>query len=179
VFFYTRQKTSFVKCCFFTLGKELLCRVFFLTICKDNLKIVFWSSELIQMKKFSTTNLYNSSRYTDYILVISSYVKIKVDLFIKTISLVVYETLYWQHFGLKSSCHAKLCLNLKFWNFQTTSDGKTSKIKVVGLEMLWNFIIDIFYMELSCHRKICLKFSNFKFKFCKRPRMKKLSIWKL
>jgi hypothetical protein len=44
------------------------------------------------MKKFSTTNLYNSSRCTIYILNISSYDKIKVNLFIKPISLVVYET---------------------------------------------------------------------------------------
>jgi hypothetical protein len=36
---------------------------------------------------------------------------------------------------LKSPCHAKLCLNFKFWIFQTTSDGKNTKIKVVGLEM--------------------------------------------
>jgi hypothetical protein len=49
-----------------------------------------------------------------------------------------------QHFGLKSSYHAKLCLNFKIWNFQTTSDGKTTKIKVVSLEMLRNFIIDNF-----------------------------------
>jgi hypothetical protein len=44
------------------------------------------------MKKFSTTNLYNSSRYTIYILIIFSYDKIKVNLFIKHISLVVYES---------------------------------------------------------------------------------------
>jgi hypothetical protein len=44
------------------------------------------------MKKFSATNLYNSSRRTIYILVISSYDEIKVNLFIKTISLIVYET---------------------------------------------------------------------------------------
>jgi hypothetical protein len=33
------------------------------------------------------------------------------------------------------SVSAKLRLNFKIWNFQTTSDGKTIKIKVVGLEM--------------------------------------------
>jgi hypothetical protein len=43
------------------------------------------------MEKFSTTNFYNSSRYTIYILIISSYDKIKINLFIKPISLVVYE----------------------------------------------------------------------------------------
>jgi hypothetical protein len=41
---------------------------------------------------FSTINLYNSSLCTIYILNISSYDKIKVNLFIKPISLVVYET---------------------------------------------------------------------------------------
>jgi hypothetical protein len=39
------------------------------------------------MKKFLTTNLYNSSRCTIYILIVSSYEKIKVNLFIKPISL--------------------------------------------------------------------------------------------
>jgi hypothetical protein len=29
-----------------------------------------------------------------------------------------------------------------------TSDGKTTKIKVVGLEMLWNIIINIFLFEI-------------------------------
>jgi hypothetical protein len=44
------------------------------------------------MKKFSTTDLYNSSRYTIYILIIFLYDKIKVNLFIKAVSLVVYKT---------------------------------------------------------------------------------------
>jgi hypothetical protein len=43
------------------------------------------------MKKNSITNLYNSSWCTIYILNISSYDKIKVNLFLKPISLVVYE----------------------------------------------------------------------------------------
>jgi hypothetical protein len=51
---------------------------------------------------------------------------------------------HWQCFGLKLSCHAKLCLNFKIWIFQTISDGKTTKIKVVGLELQWNFVIDNF-----------------------------------
>jgi hypothetical protein len=72
----------------------------------------------------------------------------------------------WQHFGLKSSRQAKFCLNFKIWIFQTTSDGKTTKIKVVGLEMLWNFIIDNFLIwDHLVIEKICLKFqiwiSNF------------------
>jgi hypothetical protein len=44
------------------------------------------------MKRFSTANLYNSSRHTIYILIISLFDKIKVNLFIKPISLIVYET---------------------------------------------------------------------------------------
>jgi hypothetical protein len=39
------------------------------------------------MKKFSAINLYDSSRCTIYILIISSYDKIKIKLFIKPISL--------------------------------------------------------------------------------------------
>jgi hypothetical protein len=44
----------------------------------------------------------------------------------------------------KLSCHAKLCLDFKIWNFQITLDGKSTKIKIVRLEMLWNFIADNF-----------------------------------
>jgi hypothetical protein len=44
------------------------------------------------MKKVLTTNLYNSSKCTIYILIVSLYDKIKVNLFMKHISLVVYET---------------------------------------------------------------------------------------
>jgi hypothetical protein len=45
------------------------------------------------MKRFSSTNLYDSSRCTIYILIISSYDKIKSKFVNKTyISLVVYET---------------------------------------------------------------------------------------
>jgi hypothetical protein len=45
----------------------------------------------------------------------------------------------WQHFDLKSSYHAKLRLNFKKFKiriFQTTSDGKTTKINFVDLEKL-------------------------------------------
>lgn len=31
---------------------------------------------------------------------------------------------------------------LEFQNFQTTLDGKTIKMKVVGLEKLYNFVVD-------------------------------------
>jgi hypothetical protein len=107
-------KKLFASVLFLTLGKEFLCRVSFFdtrqrafcrvsqiqhstknslpsvfspTLGKDNLKITFLSSKLIQMKKFSTTNLYNSSWCTICILNISSYDKIKINLFIKPMSL--------------------------------------------------------------------------------------------
>jgi hypothetical protein len=38
---YTRQRNSLPSVLFLTLGKELLCRVFFSTLGKDNLKITF------------------------------------------------------------------------------------------------------------------------------------------
>ena len=62
------------------------------------------------------------------------------------ISWEVIEFCSWQLFDLKSSCQRKLCLNSKNLNqnFQTTSDVKTTKIKVVGLEKFWNFVVDNF-----------------------------------
>ena len=36
--------------------------------------------------------------------------------------------------------------NFKIRIFQTTSDGKTTKTKVVGLEKLWNFVVDNFFI---------------------------------
>jgi hypothetical protein len=112
--FDTRQRVSLPSVLFLTLGKEFLYRVSFFdtrqralrrvsqiqhsaksslpsvfspTLGKDNLKITFYSSKLIQMKKFWTINLYNSSWCTIYILNIFSYDKIKINLFIKPISL--------------------------------------------------------------------------------------------
>ena len=37
--------------------------------------------------------------------------------------------------------------------FQTTSDGKTTKTKVVGLEKLWNFVVDNFLFKIILSRK--------------------------
>jgi hypothetical protein len=85
--FWHLAKSFFVECFIFDTRQRASLTNVFSTLGKDNLKITFWSSKLIQMKKFSATNLYNSSRWTIYILVISSYDEIKVDLFIKTISL--------------------------------------------------------------------------------------------
>ena len=45
----------------------------------------------------------------------------------------------WQRFDVKSSCHAKTMFefqNFKIRIFQMTTDGKTTKMKVVGLEKL-------------------------------------------
>jgi len=50
-------------------------------------------------------------------------------------------------FHLKSSCQGKLRLNfsnLKFEFFQMTSDGEITKIKVVDLQKLCNFVVDNF-----------------------------------
>jgi hypothetical protein len=68
-------KVFFAECFIFDTRQKVSLPSVFSTLDKDNLKIVFWSSKLIQMKKFSTTKLYNSSRCTIYILVVSSYDK--------------------------------------------------------------------------------------------------------
>jgi hypothetical protein len=43
---------------------------------------------------------------------------------------------------LKSPYHAKICLNFKIQIFQATSAGKPTKIKVAGLEKLFNFVVE-------------------------------------
>ena len=38
----------------------------------------------------------------------------------------------------------------EFWIIQTTSDGETTKVKVVDLEKFWNFVVDnLFEIILS------------------------------
>jgi hypothetical protein len=50
----------------------------------------------------------------------------------------------WQLFYLKSSCHKTTSEFHKFKIriFKTTSNRKTTKIKVLGIKKLWNFIVD-------------------------------------
>ena len=71
----------FAECCFSGTRQRRLCRVFFFYTRQRKFQNTFWSSKLIQMKKFSTTKLYNSSRCTMFVLVFSSYDKVKVNLF--------------------------------------------------------------------------------------------------
>ena len=80
-FFWHSAKRLFAECFFLTLGKEPLYRVLFFYTRQRKFQSIFWSSKLIQMKKFSTTKLYNSSRCTMFVLVFSSYDKVKVNLF--------------------------------------------------------------------------------------------------
>jgi hypothetical protein len=87
VFFNTRQRAYLPSVFFLDTRQRTFLSGVFLTLDKDNLKITFESSKLIRMKKNLTTNLYNSSRCTIYILIVYSYDKIKVNLFIKPISL--------------------------------------------------------------------------------------------
>jgi hypothetical protein len=98
-FLDTRQRNSLPSAFFKTLSKEALCRVsfwdtrqrsslpsgFFRTLGKDNFQIIFWNSKLIRIKIFSTTKLCNSSRCTIFILDISSFDKININLFTKYI----------------------------------------------------------------------------------------------
>jgi hypothetical protein len=86
----TRQRFLFVECFFPTLGKELLCLVFFsdtrqkasllsvfFTLGKYNFKIKFWSSKLIQIKKFSTTQFLTHQDAQIFILAIFHMTKSK------------------------------------------------------------------------------------------------------
>ena len=84
----------FAECSFSGTRQSRLCRVFFFNTRQRGslpsvffytrqrkFQSIFWSSKLIQMKKFSTTKLYNSSRCTMFVLVFSSYDKVKINLF--------------------------------------------------------------------------------------------------
>ena len=65
-------------------------------------------------------------------------------------------------------------IKFKIWIFQTASDRETSKTKVVDLEKLCNFVVDIFFVwNHSCSVKYGWIFLNLKFKFFKRHRMEK------
>ena len=47
-----------------------------------------------------------------------------------------------------------------------TSDGETTKMKVVHLEKLYNLVVyNFFDLKSSCQGKLLLNFSNLKFKF--------------
>ena len=77
VFFSGTRQRSFLPCAFFfALGKSFF---------RSN----FWGPKWIQMKNFSTTKLYNFSRSTKFILVISSFDKATITLFIKSTSLIL------------------------------------------------------------------------------------------
>ena len=71
-------------------------------------------------------------------------------------------------------------LKFEFQNFQTTSDRETTKIKVVDLEKLWNFIVHNFFIwDHLVKENYVWIFKNLKFKIFKRPRMDKQQKWKL
>ena len=76
------------------------------------------------MKKFSTTNLYNSLRCTMFVLVFSSYDKVKINLFTNHIYL--------------SSIFMKLMRDVYFMNnvIVALSNEEMTKINFVDLEKL-------------------------------------------
>ena len=73
---------------FLALGIQDICRVLEKYTRRREIQSTFWSSKLIQIKKRSTAKLYNFSRCTTFILVISSFDKAIVTLFTKFISLI-------------------------------------------------------------------------------------------
>jgi hypothetical protein len=91
---YQVSKKNTAECFFLTLGKffwhlakKFFAECYFFTLGKHKFQSTFWSSKLIQMKKVYNTNLYNFLRSTNFILVISSFDKLIVTLFTKSISL--------------------------------------------------------------------------------------------
>jgi hypothetical protein len=51
-------------------------------------------------------------------------------------------------------------LKFEFQNFQTTSHGETTKIKVVDPKNLYNFLVDQFSFEIILSRKTTFEFSK-------------------
>ena len=103
LFFGTRQNASLPSVFFLALGKDVFCRVplfwhsakrhfavcIFFALDKSVFQSNFWGPKWIQMKNFSTTKLYNFSRSIKFILVISSFDKATITLFIKSTSLIL------------------------------------------------------------------------------------------
>lgn len=77
VLFYSRQRAYLLIDFFPTVGKSFFDECF-LKLGKVNFQVIFWNNKLIKMEKFSSTKLYNSSWCTTFVLVISSYGKVKV-----------------------------------------------------------------------------------------------------
>jgi hypothetical protein len=61
--------------------------VFFFSLDKAIFQTTFWCPKQIQIKKFSTTKFHNFSRSTNFILVISSFDKVIITLFTKSMCL--------------------------------------------------------------------------------------------
>ena len=97
----------------------------------------------------------------------------------------------WQCFGLKSSCHAKLCLNFEIWIFQTTSDGKKHQnksfrswnvIKLCNWQLfIWNhLIIEKFVWSFKIWNSNFvngLGCRNYQNKFCRSRKVMQLYSW--
>ena len=81
VLFRTLGKDVFTECFFWHSAKSFFAECYFFYTRQKKIQSTFWSSKLIQIKKFSTTKLYNSSRCTMFVLVFSSYNKVKINLF--------------------------------------------------------------------------------------------------
>jgi hypothetical protein len=81
------KKKSLPRASLLALGKESLPRAYLTALGKEIFQNIFWDTKLTQIKKFSTTKLFNFLRSTKYILVISSFNKSIVMLFTKSTSL--------------------------------------------------------------------------------------------
>jgi hypothetical protein len=137
-----------------TRQRVFLSSVFFNTR-QRQFKNHIWSSLLIQMKRFSTANLYNSSRHTIYILIISLFDKIKVNLFIKPISLIVYET---------TRDVQDLWIMLEPSREMNRWPNNQNKV-CRSWEVIEFYSGQLFYLKSSCQRKLRLNFKNLNLNF--------------
>ena len=89
------------------------------------------------MKNFSTTKLYNFLRSTKFILIISSFDKATITLFIKSTYLISLVSFMKVEEGY-----------IRFVNNVTTtmSDEQMTKINFVDLEKLYNFVVEKFFI---------------------------------
>jgi hypothetical protein len=91
--------------------------------------------------------------------------------FQKLCNIVVDNVFVWNHLSNENYIWI---LTFEFWIFQMTSDGETTKTKVVDLKKLCNFVVDNFFIWNNLLKENYGQISShLKFKFFKRPRMEK------
>jgi hypothetical protein len=131
-----------------------------------NIKIV----ELIKIYKFYFGHLFirQSDKFVNIVTIVTitlsdeEITKIKVVDLDKFYNFVVDDFFIWNYFVPQNFVWSSNILKFKIWTVQTKSYGKMTKTKVVDLDALYNFFVDIFFhLKTFITPKLCSKFSSF------------------